>query len=298
MDARRIFAVLFVLVLAMPGHALEAGLSEEQIAEAIRKRETVIKSLQEELAACEQDWRSAIKEKNKEQTKAQFQRLKELREQLPRVQERSVEEYAAEIEAAKKHAAEIESRAQAEKQAAAKRAEESRKLAMEKAAVEKEAAEKRARAEQEAAIAQEKKEQERFDKSGGCPIKVWGTDFNLKDVDLIRRGSRLAGRPDPMPAELYGECIFVSCTVENCVETRVDAYDLRIQFINGFDEVIKEQVLQGTNIRPKETVEIRNGWPKIETVVKVRVLIERTKLNDGQVWRREAHHQFVSDTAK
>jgi hypothetical protein len=298
MGALRILALSSALASLVVCYARAAEFSEEQIAEATRKREAVVKGLKEELATCERDWRSAIKDKDRDRTKLLHERLKKLREELPLAQARSIEEYAAEIAVAKERAAEMERQALAERQAAAHRAEEARKLAIGKEAAEKLEAEKRAAAEREAAIAEEKREQERFEKSGGCPLKVWGTDFDVIDVDSVRRGARLAGRRDSMPANLFGECIFVSCTVENCVKQRVDAYELRIQFINGFDEVIKEEVLQGTTIRPAEEVEIRNGWPKVATTVKVRVLIERTKLNDGQVWRREPNHQFVSDTAK
>jgi hypothetical protein len=294
MVATNVFASFLICLCAVLCAAQEVDPGDETLAEARRKRETVVAELNEAVRHIEKERLAAIKKKDAALSQRLLPKLANARQELAAAKKKPLDEYAADIAAER----EKEKRGQAERRAAQQREREQQRLASERAAADEADAERRALAEREAALAEQKREPERFAKSGGCPLKVWGTAFSVKDVDSIRRGYRLMGYRDTFPAHLSGECIFVSCRISNRVDLQVDAYDLRIQFINGFDEVIKEQVLQGTNLPPGKETRLENGWPKIETVVKVRVLIDRTKLNDGQLWKREPHHEFVSDTSK
>lgn len=141
-------------------------------------------------------------------------------------------------------------------------------------------------------------EAERQRLSGGCPLKITMVDFYHADVDSIRRGYRLAGMTSDIPSNLVGECTLVTYKLENCVDEPVEAYETLVQFLDGFDEVIDEHTLQGTLLAPHEERKTRNGWPKIDTAVQVRVFLQRTKLRGGEIWRREPHHEQVSEDVK
>lgn len=284
-----------VLSAALLSQGVIAGeLSEEEAAAAKRRRAEAIAMLEASITDLEKQKSTAVKADDRITVRSLLADIKAARLALFKAKKKTLEEFAADIasDAAKAKVEEEQKRMQAE-QAKAKE-----KEAAERAQVEQAAAQRRAELERAAKLREQEAEAERLEQSGGCPLKLTRVNFYHADVDSIRRGARLSGARDDIPKHLHGEVTFVSCGVQNCIDAPIEAHELLVQFINGFDEVIEEHILQGTLLTPGERRVTSNGWPKVETATQVRVVVERTKLADDQRWERRAEHKHVSLSAK
>jgi flagellar biosynthesis GTPase FlhF len=280
-------ALLFVSVRA-------AELTDQEVGAAKKRQAEVIATLESTIADLEQRKTRAVKDDDRSSVKTLLAEIKAAKLSLLKAKRRTIEEFSAELasEREKARAEEEENRKKAEvaKQEELKAAEAER--------VEQAAAARRAEVERAVKLQEQKEEAQRLEQSGGCPLKLLKVNFYHADVDSIRRGARLARMPDTTPKHLSGQVTFVSVDLENCLDEPVAAHDLLVQFINGFDEVIEEHVLQGLLLAPKESRKTSNGWPRIDTAVEVRVSVDRAKLSDGKIWERKAEHKNVSLSIK
>lgn len=132
-------------------------------------------------------------------------------------------------------------------------------------------AERAAKRQREMAAASEREEQERLRLSGGCPLVIKGGNFaHVRGV-----------------GEVAGRRTLVRCDIANPTNTAVEAHELLVQFLDGFDKVIDEHRLQGARIKPGETSSSLNQFPVAETAVVTKIFIERAKSADGTVWERK-----------
>jgi multidrug efflux pump subunit AcrA (membrane-fusion protein) len=123
----------------------------------------------------------------------------------------------------------------------------------------------------EAVAASRLEEQERLRVSGGCPLVIKGGNFaHVRGV-----------------GEVAGRRTLVRCDVTNPTNSAVEAHELLVQFLDGFDKVIDEHRLQGTRIKPGQTTSSLSRFPVAETAVVTKIFIERAKLADGTVWERK-----------
>jgi len=167
---------------------------------------------------------AARKEAGKKQKYAEYRRLglelKEARSQLVAAQEANVEEIAQAIADERQAAHDAARMAREARERVAQRAAE---LAANEAAARRE---------------KEQKERERLELSGGCPLEITGGNFFHSE----RIFGRALGRPGP--------CTVVKCIIVNRVEAPVEAYELLVQFYDGFDRLIAEHKLQGALLNP------------------------------------------------
>lgn len=280
-------ALLFVSVRA-------AELTDQEVSAAKKRQTEVIATLEATITDLEQQKTRAVKDDDRGAVKTLLAEIKAAKLSLFKAKRKTIDEFSAEL------ASERE-RATAEEEENRKKVELTKQeqlRAAEAARVEQAAAARRAEVERAVKLQEQKEEANRLEQSGGCPLKLSRVNFYHADVDSIRRGARLARMPDTTPKHLVGLVSFVSIDVENCLEQEVAAHDLLVQFINGFDEVIEEHVLQGLLLAPKEIRKTSNGWPRVDTAVEVRVSVERAKLADGKIWERKAEHKNVSLSVK
>jgi hypothetical protein len=291
---RQQYIGIFAASLLGFASASGAGLTDEQIKAATAKQASVIKSLEEKVADLEGRKRIAVQEDDRAVVKELLVAIKEAKAALRKAPQRSLEDYLKDIENEKQAA---EQKRDAERREANRLAGElATRAAREQAA--KAAAEARQAAEEVARKAAIKDEEDRLMKSGGCPLRINGLNFYHADVDSMRRGARLLGSDDDIPREVFGKGTAVSCEIENCIDKPVEAHELEVEFLDGFDAVIKRATLQGTLLNPGEKRRIRNWWPWVETAVQVRVTLVRTKLANGDLWHRKPEHDRVSAAIK
>ena len=277
----------YVTLLLISASAYAAELSEEAKNTGKERRDAAIAQAKQQVADLEKQRTAAAKDRHMSIVASLVGQIKQAKAEVTRASKKTVEDYAHEVDPDRENA-------KGGRVNPAQNPKPDHDDPDEKAAEPAQIPKLDLAAEQAAAAA----EAERLKTSGGCPLQLTSVDFYHADVDSIRQGRRLAGMTSDIPAELTGLCTFVLCKVENCVDEPVEAYELLVQFIDGFDEVIEEQRLQGKLIAPLEKRASKNGWPKVETAVQVRVFLQRTKLADGQLWRREPGHEHVSILVK
>jgi hypothetical protein len=272
---------LIASALLAPLGATSADITEDDRAVAKERRDTVIARAKQEVKELEKQRSAAAKERNFGRVAGLLQEIRQAKQQLADATKKTVDDYAREIDQARGHGRD-EPGMPEPKPPRDDSNDEPQQLAQKPAP------------DPEAEKATAAAEAERKKLSGGCPLKILMADFYHADVDSIRRGASLAGVATNLPPGLSGQSTLVRCTIKNCLNEPVEAYEMLVQFIDGFDTVIQEKVLQGTLLAPQEERTIRNGWREIETAVQVKVFLQRTKLTDGQIWRREVQHEQVS----
>lgn len=287
----RLVCALLCLALAIQPETVTLGdeFTKEDLTTAERRKTEALKEAEGAVQALEDEKQLASKRRDREAVKSLISRIKQEKENLRALTKLPPEHFARMIVLERKQAADREHAQQVEKDQGGRPALGNGAGDRDREQVEVDAEKQKLEAAAEA---------ERWRLSGNCPIKLVYVNFRNTDVDSVRRGARLAGLRIDIPNHLFGEVTFVYCKVENCRDEPVEAYELLIEFINGFDEVIKEQTLQGTLLKPHEQRGTENGWQKIETAVQVRVSLQRVKLANGNVWTRLPTHEHVTMVVK
>jgi len=253
--ARTQLAAVLVFAALCPLAAAEPAVDDMKAAAERKAKETAT------LQARIDELDATRKEAGKKQQYADYKRLglelKAARSQLTAIQETTVEDFARII---------VEERQEAEE--AARMARQAKQDAERQAA-------------NEAALKREKqeKENERRELSGGCPLEIIGGNFFHSD----RIFGRTRGRPGP--------CTVVKCIIVNRANAPVEAYELLIQFFDGFDRLISEHKLQGALLNPDAESDSLNALPLAETTKSMHIYIERTKMQDGTIWERRPEHK-------
>jgi len=137
-------------------------------------------------------------------------------------------------------------------------------------------------------------EAERLELSGGCPLKITGGNFFHAHAEAVRLGAS-AGM---FPKDLFGPQTMVVCEVVNKAGEPIQAYEVLCQFLDGFDEVIAEKTFQGTLLAPGEIKKSINGVTPIETAVQMKIYLQKAKLADGTIWKRQPEHKRVGVLVK
>jgi hypothetical protein len=267
-----------------------AELTEKEATAAKAKQAEELESLDAKVAALEQRKLAAGKAGDRPAVRDLIIALKEAKAELRKSKAKTLQDFAQQIvqEQVAKEAQAAAERAQAEQKALAQ------KMEMERVAAERAEAARREEAERVAKADRERAEAERVRKSGGCPIELVRPGFYNANADTIRRYVAQAN----VPNDLFGESSFVSCFAVNCGDEHVEAFELLVQFLNGFDEVVAERKLQGTRLVRGEEYRVYHGWPRIETAVQVKIFVERTKTQSGDTWHRKPEHECVSVSCK
>jgi hypothetical protein len=245
--------------------ALAIELTPADLAAGEQRKRREVAEAQEVVDALEIARRDASKKQKPGEVKRISTELKQARQVLEANSSKTVEAYAETILAEKQQAIEKQARVQEERKATAQR------LAVEFAEQQEKA----------------KKEAERLLVSGGCPLQIVGANFFHVDSDAARLGVAMGKFPD----NVFGPSTIVVCSVLNRTNGPVEAHELLVQFVNGFDEVIREHSLKGTLLAPGEESKSVNGFPRAETAVTLKIFVQRTKLPDGTVWQRLPEHK-------
>lgn len=135
----------------------------------------------------------------------------------------------------------------------------------------------------------EAEDAERIRLSGGCPLKIFKGNFFHVDSEAARLG-RTMGVLSP---EIRGNSTVIMWSIENRSDIPVEAYEVLVEFLNGFDEVVHEQVFQGTRLDPAGKHDAMNGVPEIATAVQVRICAKRAKLINGDIWEKLPEHKQI-----
>ena len=159
-------------------------------------------------------------------------------------------------------------------------AEEERKARLAEAEAERIAKDK---ADKEAADA------ERMRLSGGCPLKILKGTFFHVDSEAARLGRSMR----ILSPEIKGDSTVIMWSIENRSNIPVEAYEVLVEFLNGFDEVIHTQVFQGTRLDPSRTHDSMNGVFEIATAVQVRIYAKRAKMINGDIWEKMPEHKQI-----
>jgi hypothetical protein len=245
-----LFGVLMFVVLCPVGAAEPSADDMKAAAERKAKKTAALQATVDELDA-------ARKEAGKKQRYAEAKRLglelKDARSQLAEVQGTSVEDFA------KKITAEREEAEEAARMVQQARAEAARKTAAELA--EKKLA--------------DREEEERLRLSGGCPLDIIGLEF----LHSRERLSRAFG--------MYGPCTLVKSHVVNRSGKEVEAYELLIRLVDGFDKVLIERTVQGKALRVGEKRPANHPFEYEGNAVTLKIFVQRAKFSDGEMWERK-----------
>lgn len=252
----RFVAVAAVMLLAVSGLVAAEPSAEDLKAAAERKAKETSTA-----QATVNELDAARKEAGKKQRYDEFKKLslelKEARSRLASLQDMTTEDFARII---------IEERQAADD--AARIAQQAKQAAEQQKANERAAERER-----------EQKEKERLELSGGCPLEIIGGNFFHSD----RIFGRTLGRPGP--------CTVVKCVTVNRINEPVEAYELLVQFYDGFDALISEHKLQGALLNPGQESDSLNALPQVETAKSMHIYIRRTKMQDGAIWERKPEHK-------
>jgi len=262
----RVFALVCSLLgSTFPRAALAIELTPADLAAGEQRKRLKVAGAQEAVDSLEAARRDAARKQKPGEVKRLSGELKNAKQVLEASSSKTVEAYAETILAEKQQALDEQTRIQEERKATAQR------LAVEFAEQQEQA----------------KKEAERLQASGGCPLQIVGANFFHVDSDAARLGAAMG----KFPADLYGPSTIVVCSVVNRANEPVEAHELLVEFVNGFDEVIREHSLKGTLLAPGEESKSVNGFPQAETAVTLKIFVQRTKLPDGTVWQRLPEHK-------
>jgi hypothetical protein len=252
-DYPRAALVLGYLFVAVSSELVAAEPSAEDMKVAADRRVTEIASLQAKVEELDLARKEASSKQRYRELRNLSLQLKDARTRLKAAQDMTIEDFARVI---------------GEEREAAKKAMEAEQEATQRAA-DKAAAQR----------ANEQKERERQELSGGCPLEIIGGNF----FHSQRIFGRTLGRPGP--------CTVVKCITVNRAEAPVEAYELLVQFYDGFDKLIAEHKLQGALLKPNAESDSLNAFPMAETVKSMHIYIERTKMQDGAIWERKPEHR-------
>lgn len=155
---------------------------------------------------------------------------------------------------------------------------------------ERKAAEAKQRAEAEA-----KAEADRVRLSGNCPLRIESATFShLTDTAIIG----LFHGVDPDTTLGLRPLTAIVFEVSNQSSQNVEAWEMRYEFLDGFDEVLHEGTRRNPLVTPGQTARIRVGAPHTPQAVKMRINIERIKSADGSLWQRQPEYQQVGTEVK
>jgi predicted outer membrane protein len=253
------------LLLALSAVALAVELTPEDLEAGAQRKRREVAEAQEAVDSLETARREAAKKQKPSEVKRISAELKQAKQALESRSSQSVETYAEMILADRKKSLDDQARVEEERKAAAQKAE------AELAALQETA----------------KKEADRHRESGGCPLQIVGANFFHVDAETARLGARTGH----LPADLFGASTIVVCQLVNRASEPVEAHEILIQFVDGFDEVIREHTLKGTLLAPGQESKSVNGFPQVETAVTLKIFVQRTKLPDGTVWQRLPEHK-------
>ncbi len=252
--------VLSFFLVAIAAAVLHAAqLSEDDHRDGKERKEHVVAAIKKEIGRLDSRRNPAA--------------LKEKKAELAAAVKRPIEEYFGDV---------LRDR---------KQAEAAQQLLMEqRRRIEAEAAEKKAadlKAEQE-------DEAERREQSGNCPLKLKMANFSHLGSDQVST----AVHRFFLPTEVPGPKTIVTCEVENKSGQPVEAYEIFIEFLDGFDAAIKEHRFQGTRVADAGFKKTTWGMEPVELAVQMRIYVQRVKTQDGAVWERRPEHNQVGKLVK
>lgn len=244
-------AAVLVFAALFPLAAAEPAADDMKAAVERKAKETAA------LQATVDELDSARKEAGKKQRYAEAKRiglkLKDARSQLAAVQKASVADFAGTIAEERQKAEEAVIAVQQARAEAARKAEEA--LAGKNLA--------------------DRKEEERLRVSGGCPLDIIGLEFfHSRD-----RLSRAFG--------MIGPCTLVKSHIANRSGKEIEAYELLVRLIDGFDKVLIERTVQGKLLRAGEKRPANHPFEYEGNAVTLKIFVQRAKFSDGEMWERE-----------
>lgn len=269
------FAILLVFGVAAVLQA--APLSEIEQQAGKERKERVIAAVKKEMAELESNRSVAAKGGDGARAKELVKELRAKKAELAEAVKRPIEEYAADVLRERKEA-EVAEKLAKEEQQERKRREDADALA-------KKAAD--AKAEQE-------DENDRRKQSGNCPLKLQMVNFSHLGADQVS----LAVHKFFLPTEVPRPKTIVTCEVENKSGQPVEAYEIFVEFLDGFDAVIKEHRFQGTRLADADVKKTTWGVEPVEVAVQMRIYVQRVKTQDGAVWERGPEHKRVGKLVK
>ena len=254
---------LFGSAFSRAALAIELTPADLAAGEQLKRQE--VAEAQQVVDALEIARRDASKKQKPGEVKRISGELKQAKQVLEATSSKTIEAYAETILEKKQQALAEQNRIQEERKATAQR------LAVELAEQQEKA----------------KKEADRLQASGGCPLEIVGATFFHVDAETARLGARTGH----LPADLFGASTIVVCRLVNRASEPVEAHEILVQFVDGFDEVIREHTLKGTLLAPSQESKSVNGFPQAETAVTLKIFVQRTKLPDGTIWQRLPEHK-------
>jgi len=255
------------IVLLVPAFACADDVTDADMAAAKEAKAKVLSAMKKEIADLDRVRLSSAKNGDPQGAKVLAQQIKEKRTELGNATRKSLEEYAAEV-----------SRQRQEQEAQSMRAAEEQ--------------ERQAAAEQAKAKAENEPERRRL--SGNCPLKLGMINY----FHVSAEATRLGVAAKEFPQGLFGPQTIVVVEVENKFEQPVEAYEVLVEFLDGFDEVIQQQRFQGPRLQPGESRKSVNGVQRVDTALQMRVYLEKAKLEDGTIWKRLPEHKMIGKLNK
>lgn len=233
--------------------SLAAATAADDMKAAAERKAKETAALQATVDALDAARKEAGKKKRYAEAKEIALKLKDARSQLAAVQKASVEDFARTIAEERQKAEEAAIAVQQARAEAARKAEE--ELAEKKLA--------------------DRKEEERLRLSGGCPLDIIGIDF----FHSRERLSRAFG--------MFGPCTLVKSHVVNRSGREIEAYELQIRLIDGFDKVLIERTVQGKSLRAGEKRPANHPFEYEGNAVTLKIFVQRAKFADGEMWERK-----------
>ena len=256
-----------------------ADVTEQELEEAKARNRQEILSTEAEIADLTKQKTAAAKADDRDVVKQKSADIRAASAKLTALKRKSSDDLRKEI-------------ADAKKQKAAK--EEEQKAIAEQAAAQKAEAAKRAEDDLRAAMARKQDEADRFEKSGGCPLKMVNASFFHARSDVAKAAIAIAAGTE-MP---IGPVTLAKCEIENCDGQPIEAYEVFVEFLDGFDDVIKDHSFKGTLLGVGENRTAYILVPIVEAAVQARIYIQRTKTSDGTIWQRQPQHKRVGKLVK
>jgi hypothetical protein len=268
----RVWVFAMILVNSAAAVLQAAPLSELEQQAGKERKERAVAAVKKEIADLESYRSVAAKEGDGARAREIVKELKAKKAELVEAVKRPIEEYAADVLREHK-AAEAAEKIAEEEQRERKRREDANALA-------KKAAD--AKTEQEDEI-------DRRNQSGNCPLKLKMATFRHLGADAVS----MAVHGVFLPKEVPRPKTLVTCRVENRSGQPVEAYEIFLELLDGFDAVVKEHRFQGTSLADGEEISVSSGIEPVEVAAQMRIYVQRAKTQDGTVWERKPEHQRV-----
>jgi hypothetical protein len=135
---------------------------------------------------------------------------------------------------------------------------------------------------------EQSKEEEAVVQSGNCPIRPLSATF----AHLEAAQTRVAF------TDAFGPSTAIYFEVLNRSKSRVIAWEIEYELLDGFDEVIASGTHKMTAINSQTKDEAFFAVRQVPEAVQMKVYTRRAKLEDGTLWERLPEHKMVGFIVK